>query len=87
MAGSIPGSGFAESVAVGTPTVRDRRWDALRRAARARLAPLGAVVVAAAVVVMAAQADMASTVMQRLNPYHPVGIPALHSHIEARCGW
>ena len=55
MAGSIPESGFAERIAVGAaPTVRDRRWDALRRAARARLAPLGAVVLVTAVVVAAA---------------------------------
>ena len=54
MAGSIPESGFAEGVAVeAAPAVRDRRWDALRRAARARLAPLGAVVVVLGTAVLA----------------------------------
>ena len=53
MAGSIPESGFAEPALVGRELigVRDRRWDALRRAARARLAPFGAVVLLTAVVV------------------------------------
>src|SRR5213083_1747959 len=52
MAGSIPESGFAERALVARePAVRDRRWDALRRAARARLAPFGAAVLLAAIVV------------------------------------
>src|SRR5437773_5028180 len=52
MAGSIPESGFAERALVARePAVRDRRWDALRRAARARLAPFGAAVLLAALVV------------------------------------
>ena len=50
MAGSIPGSGTASTVATilaASPpsrSVRDRRWRTLRRAARARLAPFGAAV-------------------------------------------
>jgi ABC-type dipeptide/oligopeptide/nickel transport system permease subunit len=64
MAGSIPESGFAERLAVApAPSARDRRWDALRRAARARLAPLGAVVLAAALVVAVAAPVLA--------PYDP----------------
>src|SRR6266849_2410634 len=67
MAGSIHGSGFAEPAAVAgasASAVRDRRWDALRRAARARLAPLGAAVVTAAVVVALAAPVVA--------PYDPL---------------
>src|SRR5438094_6135772 len=55
MAGSIPGSDLAEPAAMRSATVtappRDRRWDVLRRAARARLAPFGAAVVLLAVLV------------------------------------
>jgi ABC-type dipeptide/oligopeptide/nickel transport system permease subunit len=53
MAGSIPESAFAERALAASAEVpvRDRRWDALRRAARARLAPFGAAVLIAAVIV------------------------------------
>ena len=53
MAGSIPGSGLAERALapVTAAPVRVRRWKMLRRAARARLAPFGAVVVVSAVLV------------------------------------
>src|SRR5881628_248627 len=52
MAGSIPESGFAERALVARePAGNDRRWGALRRAARARLAPFGAAVLLAAIVV------------------------------------
>jgi ABC-type dipeptide/oligopeptide/nickel transport system permease subunit len=66
MAGSIPESGFAESalVARDEPDVRDRRWDAVRRAARARLAPFGAAVLIVAIVVAVAAPVLA--------PYDPV---------------
>jgi ABC-type dipeptide/oligopeptide/nickel transport system permease subunit len=66
MAGSIPESGFAEAAVVGREPsgVRDRRWDALRRAARARLAPFGAVVLLAAIVVALAAPLLA--------PYDPL---------------
>ena len=51
MAGSIPGSGFADAAALARPArVRDRRWDVARRAARTRLAPFGAIVLVLAVV-------------------------------------
>src|SRR6267142_365541 len=55
MAGSIPGSDLAEGAA-GLPRpaaepVRARRWKVLRRAARARLAPLGAAVTLLAVLI------------------------------------
>src|SRR5438128_11841599 len=50
--------------AVSEPAVGDRRWDALRRAARARLAPLGAAVLLAAVVVALAAPVLA--------PYDPL---------------
>src|SRR5438105_5548839 len=65
MAGSIPESGFAERALVARePALRDRRWDALRRAARARLAPFGAAVVLAAIVVALAAPVLA--------PYDPL---------------
>src|SRR5438105_9259227 len=65
MAGSIPESGFAERALVARePAVRDRRWDALRRAARARLAPFGAAVLLAALVVALAASLLA--------PYDPL---------------
>src|SRR5213593_309004 len=65
MAGSIPESGFAERALVARePAVRDRRWDALRRAARARLAPFGAAVLLAAIVVALAAPLLA--------PYDPL---------------
>jgi len=65
MAGSIPESGFAERALVARePAVRDRRWDALRRAARARLAPFGAAVLLAAIVVALAASLLA--------PYDPL---------------
>src|SRR5438093_738596 len=55
MAGSIPGSDLAERAAARPAATvappRDRRWDMLRRAARARLAPFGAGVVLLAVLV------------------------------------
>ena len=66
MAGSTPESGFAEPALVapvGAP-VRDRRWDALRRPARARLAPFGAAVLVAAIVVAVAAPLLA--------PYDPL---------------
>src|SRR5215467_878811 len=66
MAGSIPESAFAERApAASTDTaVRDRRWDALRRAARARLAPFGAAVLLTAVIVALAA--------PLLSPYDPL---------------
>src|SRR5215470_5761302 len=66
MAGSIPESAFAErTLAASTDmAVRDRRWDALRRAARARLAPFGAAVLLTAVIVALAA--------PLLSPYDPL---------------
>ena len=53
MAGSIPGSDLADGRGLGaTPApVHATRWKALRRAARARLAPFGAVVIVLAVLI------------------------------------
>src|SRR5436190_397571 len=56
MAGSIPGSDIAERTAAiarpaAPPPARERRWVVLHRAARARLAPFGAAVLVAAVLV------------------------------------
>src|SRR2546430_10114011 len=56
MAGSIPGSDIAERTAAiarpaARPPARERGWVVLRRAARARLAPCGAAVLVAAVLV------------------------------------
>src|SRR5262245_39354021 len=64
MASSIPESAYAERALAATATVRDRRWDALRRAARARLAPLGAVVLLAALV-----AALAAPVLAPYDPF------------------
>jgi peptide/nickel transport system permease protein len=63
MAGSIPESAYAEGLVTSAPAVRDRRWDALRRAARARLAPFGAVVL-----LLALAAALCAPV---IAPYHP----------------
>jgi peptide/nickel transport system permease protein len=53
MAGSIPGSGTADAGTLVAPapsgSIRDRRWETLRRAARARLAPFGAAVMLLAI--------------------------------------
>src|SRR5256714_4648710 len=57
---STRASVFAEPA----PAVSDRRWDALRRAARARLAPFGAAVLLAALVVALAA--------PLLSPYDPL---------------
>ena len=54
MAGSIRASELADTLAPVAAPVRDRRWEVLRRAVRARLAPFGAVVVLLAVLVAAA---------------------------------
>jgi peptide/nickel transport system permease protein len=64
MAGSIPESAFAESGLPGVSAVSDRRWDALRRAARARLAPFGAAVLIVALVVA-----LAAPVLAPYDPY------------------
>ena len=68
MAGSIPGSDLAERAAARPAATvappRDRRWDILRRAARARLAPFGAGVVLLAVLVALAAPLLA--------PYDPL---------------
>src|SRR6266581_3290696 len=68
MAGSIPGSGFAEPASAlprAQPgPVHDRRWEVVRRAARARLAPFGATVLLLALV--------AALGAPLLAPYDPV---------------
>src|SRR5437899_9347925 len=68
MAGSIRGSDLAERPvtrpAAAAAASRDRRWDVLRRAARARLAPFGA-----AVVLLAALVALAAPL---LAPYDPL---------------
>ncbi|MBI3825955.1 MAG: ABC transporter permease [Candidatus Rokubacteria bacterium] len=68
MAGSTPGSGFAEPAATlaraDAAPVRDRRWEVVRRAARARLAPFGA-----AVLLLALVAALGAPL---LAPYDPV---------------
>jgi peptide/nickel transport system permease protein len=66
MAGSIRESAFADATTAlpAAQAVRDRRWDALRRAARARLAPFGAAVLAAAIVVA-----LAAPVLAPYDPY------------------
>ena len=68
MAGSTRGSGIAEPAAIAQPAaarpVRARRWRMLRRAAGARLAPLGVAVMLAAVAV----AILAPVV----SPYDPL---------------
>src|SRR5436189_3807212 len=66
MAGSIPESAFADRAAAlaGAAAVSDRRWDALRRARRARRAPFGAAVLIAALAVA-----LAAPVLAPYDPY------------------
>ena len=65
MASSIPASDIVEAFpAPVAARVRDRRWDVLRRAARVRLAPFGAAVLALAVLVALAAPVLA--------PYDPL---------------
>ena len=65
MAGSTPASGEAErSLAASPPRTRAPRWRALRRAARARLAPFGVAVLLAALVV--------AVLAPLLAPYDPL---------------
>jgi len=64
MAGSIPESACADGIIPGASAVRDRRWDALRRAARARLAPFGA-----AVLIVALAVALAAPVLAPYDPY------------------
>src|SRR2546430_15466515 len=66
MAGSIPESAFADRAAAlaGAAAVSDRRWDALRRAARARLAPFGA-----AVLIAAPAVALAAPLLAPYDPY------------------
>src|SRR5436309_12820229 len=68
MAGSIPGSDFAERTAgLSSPAsapARAKRWKRLRRLARARLAPFGA-----AVMLLAVLAALAAPL---LAPYEPL---------------
>src|SRR5882724_9054669 len=69
MAGSIRGSDIAEPApaiarAVTAPPVRERRWVVLRHAARTRLAPLGVVVMLAALIV--------AVLAPIVSPYDPL---------------
>ncbi|HTY80015.1 MAG TPA: ABC transporter permease [Candidatus Bathyarchaeia archaeon] len=66
MAGSIRGSGIAETAAVlpSPPRVRGRRWTVLRQAARTRLGPLGVVVTLATIAV--------ALLAPAIAPYDPV---------------
>src|SRR5205823_9995501 len=65
MPGPTPSAASAGRALVARePAARDRRWDALRRAARARLAPFGAAVLLAAIVVALAASLLA--------PYDPL---------------
>ena len=76
MAGSIPESAYVDGFIPGASAVSDRRWDALRRAARARLAPFGAAVLLTAIVVAVAAPLLA--------PYDPLAQNL--GHVLARPG-
>ena len=71
MAGSIPASVITDAVPPAAAPVRDRRWEVLRRAVRARLAPFGAAVVMAAVLVALAAPVVA--------PYDPLKQDLAHA--------
>ena len=71
MAGSIPASAITDALAPAAAPVRDRRWEVLRRAVRARLAPFGAAVVMAAVLVALAAPVVA--------PYDPLKQDLAHA--------
>jgi peptide/nickel transport system permease protein len=78
------------------PALRDRRWDALRRAARARLAPLGALVLGAALVAAVAapvlapydpfQQDLGNA-LARPGHAHPLGTDNLGRDVLSRVIW
>ena len=71
MAGSIPASVITDAITPAAAPVRDRRWEVLRRAVRARLAPFGAAVVMAAVLVALAAPVVA--------PYDPLKQDLAHA--------
>ena len=71
MAGSIPASVITDASAPASAPVRDRRWEVLRRAVRARLAPFGAAVVMVAVLVALAAPVVA--------PYDPLKQDLAHA--------
>jgi len=71
MAGSIPASVTTDAITPAAAPVRDRRWEVLRRAVRARLAPFGAAVVMAAVLVALAAPVVA--------PYDPLKQDLAHA--------
>ena len=71
MAGSIPASVITDAITPAAAPVRDRRWEVLRRAVRARLAPFGAAVVMAAILVALAAPVVA--------PYDPLKQDLAHA--------
>ena len=71
MAGSIPASVITDAITPAAARVRDRRWEVLRRAVRARLAPFGAAVVMAAILVALAAPVVA--------PYDPLKQDLAHA--------
>jgi len=102
MAGSTRGSGTGEAmtatviVRAGSRTVRDRRWDTLRRAAATRLAPFGA-----AVLLLAVAAAMLAPVVAPHDPLkqdlnhtlgrpdrvHPLGTDNVGRDVLSRVIW
>ena len=76
MAGSIPASVITDAITPATAPVRDRRWEVLRRAVRARLAPFGAAVVMAAILVALAAPVVAPYDPLKQNLAHALAAPS-----------
>src|SRR2546426_8709586 len=99
MAGSIRGSDLAEHAAsLERPAspLRARRWNVVRRAARARLAPFGAAVMLGAVLVALAAPLLApydalaqnlGNTLARPGPRHPPGTHSLGGGGAFRVVW
>ena len=76
MAGSIPASVITDAITPAAAPVRDRRWEVLRRAVRARLAPFGAAVVMAAILVALAAPVIAPYDPLKQNLAHALAAPS-----------
>src|SRR5213593_1600354 len=88
--------GSTRAFAFASPAVRDRRWDALRRASRARLAPFGAAVLLLAVIVALAAPALAphdpyaqdlGSALVAPSRAHPLGTDNVVRDVLSRVMW